>query len=264
MKKILLLIAVSLVVISVSAQEIVKNEEKTEKSNFVKINLLAITGGKYAFEYERVLAKKLAVTVAFGLRPENKLPFSSQISDLIDDQEINSFIAGMKTSGIDITPEVKFYLSKSGFGKGFYLAPYAKFANVDFIIPYTYDVNIDFEGESVYDREEQIELKGDLKTFTAGLSAGFNFKLAKNIFLDWKIIGPGYGQSKGDVLGKMVLNADEQIGLREQLGDLKESLNDLPVKIDIDYNVHNNGADIKLNKSPWASMRTGLSISYRF
>ncbi|MBD1428225.1 DUF3575 domain-containing protein [Sphingobacterium litopenaei] len=264
MKNILLAFAFLLSWTGVKAQEISNTEDALEKPNFVKLNLLTLVGGKISVEYERVLNKRFAVGAAVNLRPENSLPFKSSIMDIVDDSEINSLLDGMKSSSTAIIPEVKYYLSKKGYGQGFYLAPYVKYAKLNYSAPYTYDVSVDYQGQLVYDREETISLKGDLTTFTAGISAGINFKLKNNIFLDWRIIGPGYGTSKGSLSGKMTLNADEQAGLREQLGELKESLNDLPLKFKMDYTVHGNGADITLNKSPWASIRSGLSIAYKF
>jgi len=264
MKNILLVSIIAFSIFGVKAQEITETEKASEYPNFIKLNLLSIAGGKISVEYERVLSKRIAAAIAVNLRPEHGLPFKSSIMDLVDDTEINSLLDGMKSSSTAITPEIKFYLSKKGYGRGFYLAPYVKYAKFNYSAPYTYDVSIERQGQLLYDREETIGLKGDLSTVTAGISAGVNFKLTNHFFLDWRIIGPGYGTSKGNLAGKMALNADEQAGLSDQLGNLKESLNDLPVKFEIDYKVHENGADITLNKSPWANIRSGLSIAYKF
>lgn len=264
MKNILLVFVIAFSFLGLKAQESTKIATTSENPNFIKLNLLSLVGGKISVEYERVLGKRLAAAVGVNLRPESGLPFKSSIMDVVDDSEINSLLDGMKSSSTAFTPEIKFYLSKKGYGQGFYLAPYVKYAKFNYSAPYTYDVSIEHQGQMVYDREETISLKGDLTTVTAGISAGVNFKLTNNVFLDWRIIGPGYGTSKGSLAGKMALNADEQAGLRDQLDDLKESLNDLPVKFEMDYMVHENGADVTLNKSPWANIRTGLSIAYKF
>lgn len=264
MKNILLTLVLALACITAKAQVATEEERTLENPNVVRLNLLTLIGGKISVEYERILSKRIAVGAAVNLRPESGLPFRSTLIDLVDDSEVNSLLDGMKSSSTAFVPEVRFYLSKNGYGRGFYLAPYAKFAKLNYSAPYTYNVEVNFQGESVYDREEVINLKGDLSTVTAGLSAGINFKLTKNIFLDWRIIGPGYGSSKGGLNGKMTLDAKEQDGLREQLGSLKESLNDLPLKFEMDYQVDANGAEITVNKSPWASIRSGLSIAYKF
>lgn len=232
--------------------------------NFVRLNLVPLISGNISLEYERVLSKKIAVGTAISWRPSSSLPYRSFITDVVGDADVNVFLDGMKTSSTAITPEVRFYLSRKGYGNGFFVAPYMKFAKYDFAVPYDFDVTIEYQGNEYYSRQETIELGGDLSTFSVGLSAGFNFKLAKNIHLDWRIIGPGYGQSRGNLSGRMALNAEEQAGLNQQLEDLKQSLQDLPLSFDIDYDVNGEGANINLNRSPWANIRSALSIGFSF
>ena len=62
----------------------------------------------------------------------------------------------------------------------------------------------------------------------------------------------------------MALDSDEQASLRESLDELKVDLEDLPVGIKIESEVRPDGADINVLRSPWAGIRTGLSIGYRF
>ncbi|WP_160067318.1 hypothetical protein [Sphingobacterium bovisgrunnientis] len=128
MKNILLTIALAISIIGVNAQETVEIENTLEQPNFVKLNLLPLLGGKISVEYERVLSEKFAVGVALNLRPESELPFKSRIMDIVDDAEVNSLLDGMKSSSTAIVPEFKYYLSKKGYGQGFYLAPYVKYA----------------------------------------------------------------------------------------------------------------------------------------
>lgn len=63
----------------------------------------------------------------------------------------------------------------------------------------------------------------------------------------------------------MALNPDEQQALRESMEDLKVDMRDLPLGgIKMEYDVRDDGADIHIKRSPWAGIRTGLSIGYRF
>lgn len=258
MKKILTLIISFGVLSAVYGQE--KEVAKIENPNQLKVNLLTLATGKIAVEYERMLTNRLSAGVAFALKPKGGLPFKSTIMDKLDgDDELLNLISGFKSSTTSITPELRFYTSKRGSARGFYLAPYVKYAKFDFSAPYVYEV----EDAGSY-RTEEIALDGDLKTFSAGLSLGFNFKLSKNFYLDWRLFGPGYGTAKGSVAGKMALDADEQDGLRQALDDLKLDLADLPVKINMEHSVNNEGAEITITKSPWANIRSGLSIVYKF
>ncbi len=201
------------------------------QQNQIRINALSLVGGKLSIEYERLLTPKIAFGAAFSVRPANALPFRSKISDIIDDKDMDQVINGLKTSNFSVTPEVRFYVSDKGSFRGFYLAPFVKYAAFDLNTPYNFDVEASYEGTTIYNREETISLDGKLTTYTAGLACGVNFKLANNLHLDWRIIGPGYGFSKGDVSGELNLNQLEQDALRQSLDDFQKSLSDLPVDI---------------------------------
>jgi len=237
-------------------------QEAKEGKNLVKFNMLTLFGGKYSVEYERLLTNRIAVGTAVSFRPEKGLPFADRVREYVDGDEMDLILNDLTTSNFSITPEVRFYTSSRGPFRGFYIAPYAKYASYEMAMPFEFEV--DAEDEFGYERKETIPLNGSIRSFTGGLSFGFNFKLVDNVHLDWRIIGPGYGSSKGDISGTMGLNADEQAALREGLNELEVELEDLPVPLTIEHEVDGNGANIRIVKSPWASIRSGLSISYRF
>lgn len=255
-----ILVALALPPIEAVAQTL----PSTEGQNIVKFNVLPLLGGKLAFEYERLLTDRISVGAALSLRPKKGIPFGSTVKDIVDDEELNDLIDNFKSSNFSITPEARFYVSKRGPFRGFYVAPYVKYASYNATLPFDFDVDIDDANTDIYSRTETIPLNGSIQSFTAGLSLGTHFKLSKNIYLDWRIIGPGYGSAKGKVSGKMALDSDEQASLRESLDELKVDLEDLPVGIKIESEVRPDGADINVLRSPWAGIRTGLSIGYRF
>ena len=155
-------------------------------------------------------------------------------------------------------------MADRGTFRGLYLAPFLKYTSFGASIPYDFDVNVEYQGTQVYERTETIPLDANLSSFTAGVSVGINFQVSRNLYLDWRIIGPGFGIASGDVSGSTTLNEEEQRALRESLEEFKTDLNDLPLSIKIDYDVRADGADIDVKKSPWANVRSGLSIAYRF
>lgn len=263
MKKIVSLLLLTLFLGNLSAQES-NQADLIDGNNLVKLSLSSLLFGRYSLEYERVLSKKLSVGLAYSIRPEKALPFKSKVLDIIDDDEVSNLLTDFKSSSRSFTPEFRFYLGKKGYGNGFYIAPYAKFSTFNLQTPYFYDVAIEVGGVPVYDREESIDLEGKVTAFTAGVSFGFNIKVAKGLYLDWRVLGPGYGSAKGDISGNMALNQDEQDGLNEQLSNLQESLEDMPLKIKMDYTVNGQGAAIKVTNSPWANLRSGISLAYRF
>lgn len=230
-----------------------------QESNQVRLNLLPLTTGTIAVEYERVLINGLSAVGMVSYRPEGKLPFFSSWNSLIDEQETRDMLTDTKQGAFSVAVEGRYYPGKKGAMRGFYLAPYLKHATYSAGVP----LPVDFEPpvESGIENIDEITLSGDLKTLTAGLGLGVQFSLGKSVSLDWKIIGPGYGSSKGTLIGKADRNLTptEQEEIRNELDDLE----DIPmVKIE-SKTVNAEGAEIKI-KGPWAGIRTGLSIGYRF
>lgn len=246
-----------------SAAQSISSLQDNER-NMLKFNALTLLGGKFSFEYERMLTDRISVGTAISIRPKKGLPFRSTVKKLVNDEELESLIDGFKSSNFSITPEVRFYTRNKGFFRGFYIAPYIKYASYTANLPLDFDVEFEYDEETYNYKTETIPLEGNITSFTAGVSFGVNYKLSKKVHLDWRIIGPGYGFAKGDITGKMALDNDEVLALNEELDSLKEDLGDLPLGIKIDYKVSSEGAEVKINRSPWASIRTGLSIAYRF
>src|SRR5690606_37332160 len=131
----------------------------------------------------------------------------------------------------------------------------------DYAVGVPIPVDLDPPTGSGYEKIEEVLTKGNLNAFTAGLGLGVQFKIAKNVSLDWRIIGPGYGSGSGTLSGTpdRDLTADEQQEIREQIDDL----DDVPFIKITSTEVTPQGIAFK-TKSPWAGIRTGLSIGYRF
>ena len=153
-----------------------------------------------------------------------------------------------------ITPEVRFYLNQKGYGRGFYIAPYyrfAKFKSEEFPIDY----------ESGPSTTKTIKLKGDIVTNSGGLMIGAQWHLGKVVTLDWWIAGAHYGKSKGTLNGipSPDLTSEEQQNLKEEI----EALNDeIPLtKISAEVSAKNVKAIID---GPWAGVRAGLTIGIKF
>ena len=220
----------------------------------VKINLLGIPLNNYSFQFERAIAKKIAFGLGVRYAPNSGIPLSSQVEGLIDDPETWNQLKNFKTGNLAISPEIRFYMGKGVF-RGFYLAPFARYTKYTAEVPITFDVPSSTGGAS---KSEIIPLSGDLTTLTGGLLLGVQWKLSKSFYLDWSILGPQYGTSKGSILGKKSLNADEQTALRNEL----QNLEDLPL-LETTYTVDNNGAKVDL-KGPWAGVRSSFSLGVRF
>jgi hypothetical protein len=230
-----------------------KPEKKREQVNLVKLNLTALVLKNYSLQYERTLNRKISIAVAFRTMPSTTLPFKNAIVKQVvdDDPDTKNTIETFELNNFAITPEIRFYLSKKGYGRGFYLAPFYRYASFK-----TSTLNFDYEGAGT---SGTISLSGKLTANTAGLLLGAQWLLGKRVSLDWWILGPHYGSGTGDFSGKSshALTSQEQNDLREQLEDIDIPLTDKTV------NVNANGAFMKLD-GPWGGIRSGISLGLKF
>lgn len=228
------------------------NDDFMTKNNNVKISLTSLAFKNVQFQYERILTKRIGVVVGYSFISKGSVPFKSQINDLVsDDPDTKDMFNNAQLGYSAITPEVRFYLGK-GYGKGFYIAPFYRHLKYDIS-----DVNFTFSSD--LGPQEDIDMGGKLTANTFGLQFGAQFNLGKNIILDWWIAGPHYGTSKGDFAGvtDRTLTPFEQAELQKELDNI-----DLPIG-DIEAKANANGATIKIS-GPWAGIRSGLSLGYRF
>lgn len=240
---------------SVNAQETATTQDG---KNLVKWNVAALALKNYSFQYERAITKKISVAVGVRLAPKSSVPFSSGLEKLIDDEDTWKSIKDFKTGNFAITPEIRFYMGQGVF-RGFYVAPFVRYAKYNAAVPFNFEVEVT-NGTNTVTREEQINLSGDVTALTGGLLFGAQWKLSKLVYLDWWILGPNYGTSNGSISGKSAdgFDSDEQEALRDALADLE----DLPL-VKVKSTVNAEGAKVDFD-GPWAGLRSGLSIGFRF
>lgn len=222
--------------------------------NAVKFNVTGIIAKNYSLQYERIFNKLIAGAVSFRTMPSTTLPFKNTILKNIDtdDPDVINAIKTAKLSNIAITPEVRFYVSRKGYGQGFYVAPFYRYAN------FKAD-NVRLYYAEPYDPNVHIDLSGKLNGNTVGILLGSQWNLGKHFLLDWWILGPHYGGSNGNIIGVSdhVLTEPEQELIKQKLDDLDIPFTDKTVYVD------ENGARVKLNGS-WAGIRAGLSFGIKF
>ncbi len=217
------------------------------QQNTVKFNLLPLVSKTFAFEYEREIKPKMTVNASIAFRGKSSVPFKDRLENLIDDDKI---LQDATLSHFTFTPEFRFYTSRGSEGaRGFYIGPFIKYGKYNIQSNYEFEV----EGEA----PENIPLDLDIKTWSAGFVIGSQFKLAKSVFMDLRILGPHYGRSNLNLVGKKTLTPEEQETLREELDGIGGDV------IDVETEVNGEGASAKA-KGPWAGIRVGLSIGYRF
>lgn len=136
--------------------------------------------------------------------------------------------------------------------KGFYLAPYVRFATFDLGAP------IKYTASTFPLIEKEALFNGKITSTSAGLMIGYQFQIATKIVLDFQIIGGHYGTSKGDLNFASALNPFEEQELRKNLNEIDAK----PFKFTSTVNA--SGAQIK-SDGPWAGIRgLNLGLGIRF
>lgn len=164
--------------------------------NIIKLNLTSLILKNYSVQYERILKKSISAALGVRVMPATGIPFKSLVLDATGDEdpEIRKAIEALTVSNFAITPEVRFYPGRKGYGRGFYIGVFYRFAryNADgFAVEYDNFLN----GKS------SVVLSGDMTTHTGGIMIGAQWFLGKRISLDWWILGAHVGAGNGTLSG---------------------------------------------------------------
>jgi len=226
------------------------------QKNAVKVNLSSLAVKNYHIQYERKLISKLTLNIGFRYMPKSSLPFQSTFESLgggLDDEDFR--ISDFRMGNTALTIEPRIYLSKKAM-KGFYIAPYARYASFDLSLPFTYD---EPTGPST-SVKRPADFTGKITSFSGGLMFGTQFNIAKRLVLDIWWIGGHYGSSKGDLnfVPQTPLTPTQQQGLQNTLNDFDPS----PFKFKSTVNAA--GARIE-SDGPWAGVRAlGINLGLKF
>ena len=237
------------------AQQYGYEEIEVPGRNVLKVNLTGLFLRNYGAQFERVLSHRISVGLSYRYMPEGPIPFKSTIIKHLDnpDPETVDQINSLRISSSSITPEVRFYLGKKGWGRGFYLAPFYRYAS--------HEVNnVTIEYEDAVAGKSNMSMTGKMNSNTGGLLIGAQWDLGSNLVLDWWIIGPHFGAAKGDLTGvsSRLLTASEQADLKNEL----ESI-DFPFGIESHVTVNASGAQMKMS-GPMAGVRAAIQLGVRF
>lgn len=235
---------------STAAQE--KNTKTTPKKNLFKINITSLPLSNYGLQYERVVNKHISIAVGYRSMPLGNVPLKDNIVSIANgDANMQKTLDQLLISNSAITPELRWYPGKKGYGRGFYLAPFMRFASF-----HGEGIKVDFNKST--GGTDYITLSGDLKSSTYGLLIGAQWSLGKHICLDWQIIGPHYGSANGSLTGvsTFTLNSTEQSSINSALNSIS-----IP-SVNITSQVTANSAKLNLS-GPWAGIRAGISLGIK-
>jgi hypothetical protein len=260
MKKLFILsLLITISVSAILAQEgsqVAPRQMPDISKNLIKFNLTSALIKNYSVQYERVVSRTISLGVSFKMMPESGIPYTDQIfkwSGEIDAETRNT-IENLNISNYTITPEIRFYAGKKRYGSGFYTSlfyRYGHFTASNAIVTFNQD---DPEVDPI-----TMTMSGDMTTHTGGSMIGAQWSLGKHMCLDWWILGPHFGVSKGNVIGlsSMPLSEEDQQSIEDEVNDL-----DIPMlKQTIDVTADKVVLDFS---GPWAGIRAGLSFGIKF
>lgn len=225
--------------------------------NIIKTNLSGDVIGNYNLTYERSVAKKLSLSVGVRYMPKVSMPkiLQDKVVEMVGDNNIK--IEEFKMGNFAITPELRLYLSL-GKMKGFYIAPYLRYASFDVTVPVTYD----YAGSTT---KPYALFNGIFTSISGGLMIGTQVNIAKRLVLDFWILGAHYGTSNGTITATdfnppMSATGQKQ-ALQDKLDEIsKESYGPFKFKGQFD------GQTATLtSEGAWAGIRgAGICLGVRF
>lgn len=220
--------------------------------NIVKLNLSSLVAKNFHVTYERKLTGRISASLGFRTMPKGSLPFKSTFESLVDgtDFNFNKFEMGNTA----FTPEIRFYLGKGNL-RGFYVAPYLRFASFDITAPIKYTYNSGSGNVT-----DEAPVAGKIKSTSGGIMFGTQHRIFKVLTLDIWIIGGHYGSSKGDLSVTKAFNTQQE---RDAVKAELDGIDAKPFKFK-NAVVTSTGASIQAD-GPWAGIRgAGINIGFRF
>ena len=225
--------------------------------NIIKGNLTSFALKNYHVSYERSLSQFMSVSASYRYMPKGSLPLQSIAKKYIDNPAINFDLFQMGNNAL--TFESRFYLGLQKMS-GFYIAPYARFANFDLAVPLEYTYTPEGSLIAPTPITTTANLNGMIKSSSYGAYIGLQKQLLTKLVLDIWFIGGHYGSSNGalNFVSPEKLPTQAVVALQKALDDIKLNPFDLTSKVD------QNSATADM-KGPWAGFRgLGISLGLRF
>ena len=250
MKKLLFILAL-LVTLQVPAQKLIGGK------NIIKGNLTSFALKNYHLSFERSLNHFMSVSASYRYMPKGSLPLQAIAKKYIDNPAINFDLFQMGNNAF--TFESRFYLGLQKMS-GFYIAPYARFANFDLSVPVEYTYTPEGSFIAPMPITKSANLAGVIKSTSYGAYIGLQKQLLTKLVIDIWFIGGHYGSSNGN----LNFIAPEKLPT-QAVSSLQKALDDTKVNpFEITSKVNQNGATADM-KGPWAGFRgLGVSLGLRF
>lgn len=234
----------------------ISNVENRYKKHLIKLNVTAPILKNYSVQYEHIISKRISFAISGRMMPASTIPFRNTVvkkvlrdENITDRDLITQITDKVKFSNFAFTPEARIYTSRKGYGQGFYIAPYYRYATYTM---HHSNISIEENGETI---PYVVDLSGKLTSHTGGLLLGMQWHLTKIISVDIWLMGPNIGSGKGNIVGyaNQTLDAESQQELKRQLENI-----DIPFTKET-INVNANGGTMDL-KGPWGGIRSGIVL----
>ena len=252
MKKVFFILAL-LIKLQVNAQKLIGG------NNIIKGNLTSFALKNYHLSFERSLNHFMSVSASYRYMPKGSLPLQAIAKKYIDNPAINFDLFQMGNNAL--TFESRFYLGLQKMS-GFYIAPYARFADFDLSVPveYTYTPEGSFIAPTPITKSANLD--GVIKSTSYGAYIGLQKQLLTKLVIDIWFIGGHFGSSNGSL--NFVAPQDAKLPT-QAVSALQKALDDTKVSpFEITSKVNQNGATADM-KGPWAGFRgLGVSLGLRF
>ena len=229
-------------------------ETPKAKMNIIKLNLLSPFFKNINVRYERVIIKYLSLSLSASFMPNATLPYAGLIYNISGstDQALEDALKGMKMTSFSVSPEVRFYPGKKGFGKGFYIALSYRYSH--------YQINdLNYIYANYPQPDSAVSFTGNLNAHYGGLLLGAQWFLGKHFTLDWWFFGPLVGFESSRIVGvsSVILSEEDQNDLRDALEGM-----DMPNTKKTIY-VDQYGATVDLRGLMYG-MNFGIALGFRF
>ncbi|MEN9697558.1 MAG: hypothetical protein RLZ56_979 [Bacteroidota bacterium] len=255
MKKNLLIAVYFAIGITAHAQSLIGGKQ------ILKTNLSADALKNYNLTYERSLNHFMSVSISYSSMSKRDIPLQFLAKSIINNDNID--FDNFKIANDAITVESRFYLGLQKMS-GFYIAPYARFANLDLGIPIHYSYNT-ISGNQIATTNTTALLNGTISSKSLGAYMGMQFQLLTKLVLDFWIVGGHYGSSSG----KLQYNAP--VGTSQAaLTELKNTIDQTkvsPFHLNSSIVQNNDGTSTVITNTdgPWAGIRAaGITVGLRF
>lgn len=227
------------------------------KQHVFKLNVPSLAVATFSLQYEFFPMNWLSLNLGYKFTPNRGMVAKDKVIDIIDDSNsgkglsnpFQKFFEDFEFKGNAVTPEIRFYLGE-GYGKGFYLGPFARIDHYKFTSAYAFrtlseNYTIDFEGKH--------------KAFGYGLNIGAQFPIGQHFTID-TFIGPYLSNVKID------FHSTSNYQLTDQEVELfREELNEFQLPNGTtDIVLSNSSAQAKLTADQFFNLRVGLAVGYRF